>query len=341
MKGRLIVLDTVATRPAAALLVDGRLDDLLVSPPDDCLVPGAIYRGVVDRPMKGQGGAMVRLPDGMGYLRQAKGLAAGESVLVQVSGYAEPGKAVPLTQRLLFKSRHAIATPGAPGLNVSRQIRDEERRTELLTLVHDVADPKDDIGVILRSAAGEGDDDEVASDVIAMHDLAAAVMGDSAGAPELLVDGPDPHLVAWREWGDATLDEEPGAFDRHGITDRIEAMCGPCVDLAGGGHLYVEPTRALVAIDVNTGGDSSLAAGLKANLAMARHLPSELRCRGLGGQIVLDLAPMPKKDRRTFEQVLKSSFRSDPVETVLAGWTPLGNFELQRRRDRLPLTVCL
>jgi ribonuclease G len=63
--------------------------------------------------------------------------------------------------------------------------------------------------------------------------------------------------------------------------------------------------------------------------------------RGLGGQITVDLAPMPKKERRTFEASLRAAFRSDDVDTVLAGWTPLGHFELQRKRARLPLSEVL
>ncbi len=82
---------------------------------------------------------------------------------------------------------------------------------------------------------------------------------------------------------------------------------------------------------------AGVAAGLKANIACARALPRALRVRGLGGQIVLDLAPMPKKDRRTFESALKAAFRHDDVETVFSGWTPLGHFELQRKRARMPL----
>jgi Ribonuclease G/E len=65
-----------------------------------------------------------------------------------------------------------------------------------------------------------------------------------------------------------------------------------------------------VAVDVNTGADTSLAAGLKANIALARDLPRQLRIKGLGGQITLDLAPMPKKDRRGFETVLNREFRT-------------------------------
>ena len=90
--------------------------------------------------------------------------------------------------------------------------------------------------------------------------------------------------------------------------------------------MFVEPTRALVAVDVNTGGDTAPAAGLRANLAVARALPRALRLRGLVGQIVLDLAPMPKKDRRAFEDALRAAFRADSIETALVGWTPLVHY---------------
>ena len=74
-----------------------------------------------------------------------------------------------------------------------------------------------------------------------------------------------------------------------------------------------------------------------ANLAAARDLPRALRLRGLGGQITMDLAPMPKKERRVFEDTLRAAFRADAIETTLAGWTPLGHYELQRQRQRQPL----
>ena len=91
----------------------------------------------------------------------------------------------------------------------------------------------------------------------------------------------------------------------------------------------------------DAGGDTSPAAALKANLAAARDLPRQLRLRGLGGQITVDFAPMPKKDRHILDQSLKASFRAESSETTLAGWTPLGNFEIQRKRDRMPLSQCL
>ena len=50
---------------------------------------------------------------------------------------------------------------------------------------------------------------------------------------------------------------------------------------------------------------------------------------------------MPKRDRTTFENSLKAAFRGDSEETALAGWTPLGLFELQRKRGRKPLSELL
>ena len=65
MKGRLVVLGEYREREAAALVVDGRLEDLLVAPADDAPpAPGAILRGTLDRFVKGQGGVFVKLPEG-------------------------------------------------------------------------------------------------------------------------------------------------------------------------------------------------------------------------------------------------------------------------------------
>jgi Ribonuclease G/E len=333
MRGRSIVLDHIAGREAAALLVDGRLDDLLIDDPDRPR-PGAIYRAICDRPLKGQGGMMLRLPDDTGFLRQSRGLRPGQPLLVMVTGYAEDGKAVPVTDRVLFKSRYAIVTPAAPGINVSRAITDEAERDRLLGIAHGVMDGP--FGLILRSSCEAAAEDEIAGDIAAMLDLATTVMGDADGAePEALTEGDGPHALAWREWVADDVHTDPGGLAHLGVIDQIAALRGPLVDL-GEGAMYVEPTRALVAVDVNTGGDTSPAAALKANLAACRALPRALRLRGLGGQISVDFAPMSKAHRKQVEQSLRASFKNDGIETSLVGWTPMGLFELQRKRERGP-----
>lgn len=337
MKGTVIALDQIGGREAAALVRDGRLEDLLVDVDGAPPSPGTIFRAIADRPLKGQGAMVLRLPDGSAFLREAAGARPGQPILVQVTSYAEPGKAAPVTAKLLFKSRYAIVTPDAPGRNLSRQIRDEERRVELAELAEEVAG-NSPMGLILRSSAETAADEAIAEDIAAMQDLAAKVLSDSGTGPECLLDGPGPHAAAWRDWpAPDILDDAPGSFARHGVADLLDSLRQPEVPLGNGAFAVIEPTRALVAVDVNTGPDGSPAAGLKANLALARDLPRQLRLRGLGGQITLDLAPMPKKERTVFEGHLRAAFRSDPIETALAGWTPLGHYELQRKRERLPL----
>lgn len=344
MKGRQIILDHVSGREAAALMVDGRLDDLLID--GDAPRPGTIYRAKAMKPQKGQGGLFLETPDGNAYLRGVKGIAQGEHLLVQITGYAEDGKAIPVSAKLLFKSRYAIVTPGAPGSNISRAIRDDDRRDALTVIAREERSAFgaeiEDFGLILRSSCIEADDAAIAEDITAMLTLALEVMGDAGRDVETLAEGDGPHISAWREWAEtAEVVTEEGSFETHGVMDALEALRSPAAPLQGGASLFVEPTRALTAVDVNTGADSSFTAGTKANFAAAAELPRQLRLRGLGGQITLDLAPMPKKERRGFEAALRNALKQDTVETVMAGWTPLGHYELQRKRARLPLAEVL
>lgn len=343
MKGRVIAIDSYRGRTVAALVEDGQLLDLAIDTEGEAPLPGAIFRAVVNRPVKGQGGVFVTLPGGQnGFLRQVSGLAPGQRVLVQVAGHAEPGKAVPVTLRLLFKSRYAIVSPGAPGQNISRRIRDEDTRAQMAEVAKAaMAGADEGLGLVVRSAAEAVEAADLAEDIAQMRTLAEAVLADLDGPPELLVEGAGAEETAWRDWADPPVDEfraRPGAIAELGVDDLIDAVLAPRVALPGGGHMMIEPTRALVAVDVNTGPDTSPAAGLKANIAAARDLPRQLRLRGLGGQVVVDFAPMSKKDRATLDQVLRAAFKAAGTEVSLAGWTPLGNFELQRKRDRMPLT---
>lgn len=342
MKGRIIALDTWQGREAAALIVDGRLEDILID--HDRPRPGSIHRAVVDRPVKGQGGVFLRTAEGSAYLRQATGMKQGETLLCQVTGHAEPGKAIPVTQRVLFKSRYAIVTPEAPGINVSRQIREDDLRETILEAAHEGLEATplpQGAGLILRSSCAWAEPGDIIDDIAQMAALASQVLADATGAPELLVEGDGPHAMAWREWTEPATVDGAGSFARQGVDAMIDALRSPRVDLPGGYTMLVEPTSALVAVDINTGGDTSPAAGLKANLAALRDLPRQLRLRGLGGQIVVDPAPVPKKDRKQLEQVLRAALKREATETVLAGWTQLGLMEIQRKRDRLPIAEVL
>lgn len=343
-QGRIVAIDNIDGRIAAALLQDGKLQDLLIDPAGNHPRPGAIYRAKAAQPMKGQNGIIVNLgQDQKGFLKQAKGIAAGTTLLVQVSTHAEPGKAAPVVNKLLFKSRYAIVTPDAPGINIARSIRNEDERLRLHEIAHTAfEDAPDGCGLILRSACAGADEGDIFSNIAAMLQGAVAVLTDETGAPELLLDAPDAAEAAWANWDDidqVVSDDE--CFETLGVWDHIHALESPECPLQGGASMVIEPTRALVAVDVNTGTDFSLSAGLKANIATAKDLPRQLRLRGLGGQITIDFAPSPKAERRTIETQLRRAFKADSIDTILVGWTPLGHYELQRKRERLPLSEVL
>ncbi|MEO1000703.1 MAG: ribonuclease E/G [Pseudomonadota bacterium] len=320
----------------AALLVDGLLEDLLIDPaPGDQVPPlEEVFAARVERVAGKLGGAFVALAPGLnGFLRGARGVREGAVLPVQVTGFAEPGKAVPVTDRLLFKERTVILTPGAAGVNLSRALRDDARpRLEAEVPALAAALPEG-AGLILRTAAAEAAAAALHADLAAAAARHARTLATETGAAGV---APGAAARARRDW-EGTLEDAPDAWEALGLPDLIDALARPEAPLDAGAWLTVEATRALIAVDVNTGPDLSPAAALKANIAAMREIPRQLRLRGLGGAVTVDLAPLAKRDRKQIETVLKAALRRDLVETTVAGWTPLGHLELTRRRERRPL----
>lgn len=331
------------TGAMAALVEDGVLQDLYIDAADEAHEMEDIHLVRIKRIIPKQGAAHVKMAGGAkGFLREAGAAKEGQLVIAQVSGLASPDKGTPLTARRLHRGRFAILTPDAPGVNVARSIKDPDERQRL----QDIAAPligEDGAGVIIRSAAIDADADMLGGDISALLAVEKAVQ-DAAAAHEiaLLAAAPDAMMRAWRDWPEPDeVIEEDDVFDRIGLWDQIDALRSANAPLPGGGWMAIEPTTALVAVDVNTGADLTPQAAARANLGACADLPRQLRLRGLGGQITIDFAPMRKNDRKAAESALKKAFAADGVQTTMAGWTPLGNFELLRKRERRPLTELL
>ncbi len=343
MKGREVLIEPLsAGGHAAALMIDGRLEDLLVDPDSASSTPQpeAIYLAAAGRPMKGSGGVIVDLGGGTtGFLRGPRPPAPGTRLLVQVAGWAESGKAPPVSARLRLKGHLALLTPGAAGRNIARSITDATTRTalgEVAAAAMAAAPPE--LGLILRSAAAEAEPAEITAEIAELLEIYTTLLSRVDGSPGCLMPAPAAAAVARRDWvhrGDPVR-EAPNALADAGVWEEVAALRQPHVPL-GLRHMTIEPTRALVAVDVNTGGDTTPAAALKANLAAARELPRQLRLRGLGGQITIDFAPLAKTERPRIESALAAALRGDGIDTSLAGWTPLGHLELSRKRARRPL----
>lgn len=319
----------------AALVVGGRLEDLILDPvgDDDTPGPGAIFPAKVNRLVPKIGAAFVRLADGpMGFLREARAVREGESLLVQVVSIPEPGKAMPVTTRVLYKTRTVLHTPHAPGVNVSRQIRDDAEKARLRHLAEAASRALTDEppALVIRTAARGAEPEELRADVERAFQMRTA-----AEAGSSVVESAED--IALREWEGRPLRGQR-VFAEAGIWDEIDRLASPRVELPSGGWMTVEPTAALVAVDVNTGGGFQGGDALTASLEAARELPRQLRLRGLGGLVMIDFAPVGKRDRRRLDDALKTAFGRDPVETSLAGWTTLGLFEIQRKRERRPLS---
>ena len=134
----LIILDELNGQEAAVLLRSNRIEDCFFSLVNKkFLTPGNIYNGLIDRTVKGQGGAFIKLPNNKtGFLRNSKGLKLGKKILVQVTGYPEEGKAIPLSNKIMLKGRTVIVTPFAKGVNFSRQIKLDHEKLRILDVLN-------------------------------------------------------------------------------------------------------------------------------------------------------------------------------------------------------------
>jgi Ribonuclease G/E len=137
------------------------------------------------------------------------------------------------------------------------------------------------------------------------------------------------------------LTRVPQAFD-DAIESEVERLASPEVTLASGVRLFVHPTPALVAIDVDGGGaltgrDPAARRHLALNVAVLPELARQIRLRNLSGAIMVDLAGMKAKQRASLGAALAEALANDPLRPRFLGFTALGLAEISRPRVRAPL----
>jgi ribonuclease G len=301
-------------------------------------------------------------------------LKPGQEIIVQVVKDPLPNKGARISTHVTLPGRYLVLLPTVRHFGVSRRIDDDAERERLIGLLHQL--PVAGGGLIVRTVGGGRGSEEFESDLAYLSKLWDKIRhrAGKVSAPTLLHQDLDLALRVVRDllrqefsvlWVDGEetyerivefLDQVQPAlvakvklfrqgatlFEQFGIEDQIEAALKSKVWLKSGGYIVINPTEALVAIDVNTGrfvGQRNLEdTVLQTNLEAVQEIVRQIRLRDLGGIIVIDLIDMVEQAHR--EQVfssLENEIKKDRAKTKLLNISEFGLVEITRKRSRANL----
>jgi ribonuclease G len=301
-------------------------------------------------------------------------LKPGQEIIVQVVKDPLPNKGARISTHVTLPGRYLVLLPTVRHFGVSRRIDDDGERERLLGLLNQL--PVAGGGLIVRTVGGGRGPEEFESDLAYLSKLWEKIRqrAGKVSAPTLLHQDLDLALRVVRDllrqdftvlWVDGEetyerivefLDQVQPAlvakvklfrqgatlFEQFGIEDQIEAALKSKVWLKSGGYIVINPTEALVAIDVNTGrfvGQRNLEdTVLQTNLEAVQEIVRQIRLRDLGGIIVIDLIDMVEQAHR--EQVfssLENEIKKDRARTKLLNISEFGLVEITRKRSRANL----
>ncbi len=308
--------------------------------------------------------------EGNGPLPINKALERNQHLLVQVSQDPRGQKGALLTTYISFPGRYLVLMPYKAKNGVSRKIQDEEERERLKAILDEI-NPSDEMGFIARTACEGKGKSEILKDVRTLRrlwqdiaqkskkatapaliyqesNLAIRTIRDylSPDVDEILVDSPDLYVQV-QDFFKATmpkqakmvkLHKEKGPLlNKYQIEEQIESVYERRVRLKSGGTIVVDPTEALVSIDVNTGKtairEDPETTAFKTNLEAAEEIARQLRLRDLGGLIVIDFIDMEsRKHRSDVEKALKDAFKRDKARVRTGRISQFGLLEMSRQR---------
>jgi ribonuclease G len=303
-------------------------------------------------------------------------LKKGQTLPVQVTKEPISTKGCRVTAQISLPGRFLVYMPYASRVGVSRKIESREQRARLREIVTRLL-PEDAGGVIVRTVAEEVTEEHFKREIDALlnqwrkvkrkqlyvrkapallqreasltRGLIRDVFSDKVDAlhvdskeihheVEQYLDGVDPELMSR-----VHLYEEPlPLFDKYDIETEIKSLFRSRVDLPTGGSLVIQPTEALVSIDVNTGRYTGKKDPektiLRTNLEAAREIARQLRLRDLGGIIVCDFIDMETRGNRDrVLQELRLHLGRDRARTKALAVSDLGLVEMTRQRIRASL----
>lgn len=299
----------------------------------------------------------------------------GQAVLVQVTKDERGNKGASLTTYISLPGRYCVLMPNSPrGIGISKKIFSYEERKKMLNEVKKF-NIQSGTGLIIRTAGMKANVEDLKRDYKYLTDLwqeitTKAVHSKVDGRPiyeevniveqvirdnyesddksEIVISGEKGYnnvvkfakKIMPHELGKIKLyNSRTAIFKKYGIDKKLDELLNPIAMLPSGGYLVINPTEALVSIDVNSGkaihGKNIEETALATNLEAAKEVARQLRLRNLGGLIVVDFIDMDDpKNRRILERELQKAFLFDKSKVQFARVSQFGLVEISRQRLR-------
>jgi ribonuclease E len=299
-------------------------------------------------------------------------LKPGQEILVQVLREVSERKGALLTSYISLPGRYLVLLPNKESSGISRKIEDEEDRKRLKELVEQIK-TEGDIGFIVRTAGMNRTKQELARDYQHLFRLWTEIKKKSAetAAPtfiyqesafgvrslrdyfvpdidEILVDDMETFRqmrTYWKTVAPRNLrmiklaKEKTPLFDKYQLEDQINVIYQERVDLDSGGYVIINPTEAMITIDVNSGRGSHKRnveeTAYQTNLEAVEEIARQLRLRDLGGLIVIDFIDMMDQKHNTeVEKAFKKALTMDRSRIQLSHISKFGIMELSRQKKQ-------
>ena len=303
-------------------------------------------------------------------------LHEGKEILVQISKEPIGKKGARVTSHCALPGRFLVFMPTVEHVGVSRRIVSDRERHRLKDMIHRLRGDNG-WGFIVRTVSEKQDESDFRGDMHYLTQLWEKVRskGDKLSAPSLVYSEPSLiHRVVRDYFSDdyrvIRVDDEheyeqlvdfvnqfnpelvnrvrlyqkdKPIFDEFGVTAEMEKALHPKVWLKKGGHIVINQTEALVAIDVNTGrfvgNTNSLEDTItQTNLNAAKEVVRQLRLRDLGGIIVIDFIDMEeRKNRQQVLNTLQTELAKDKAPSKVLPFNDFGLVILTRKRAKQSL----
>ena len=299
-------------------------------------------------------------------------LKTGQKIIVQVVREVIGNKGALLTSYISLPGRYLVLLPNKLCGGISRKIESEEDRQKIKTLMDQIQVPEG-MGFIVRTAGINRTKQEIQRDYQFLMRLWKEIIkkAENASEPSLLYQETDFGVRSLRDYLTLEIDEiwvdevetfrkmraylkavaprhlrilkqykdKVPIFERYGLEEQIRVIYQERVELRSGGYIIINPTEAMITIDVNSGRGSNKRnieeTAFRTNVEACEEIARQLRLRDLGGLIVIDFIDMiDKKHIAEVEKAFKKALSMDRARIQLSRISKFGLMELSRQKKQ-------